>query len=200
VVIEEAWLERARVEMGELPAAQRVRLVEQYGLSPYDASVLVERGRAIVEYFESAAKASGDPKAACNWITNKLLATFKQQTKLGFGPFSIKSSDLAELINEQKALGLSKAMTEEVFDLMLGEGCTVKEAIARLGIKVVGANDLVEIVRSALLANPKAVADFKAGKTKAAQAIKGTVMRETKGTAKPEVVEQIILEEIQKAK
>ena len=58
---------------------------------------------------------------------------------------------------------------------------------------------LVEIVRRAIAANPKAVADFKAGKTKAAQAIKGAVMRETKGTAKPEVVEQLIVEEIQKA-
>jgi aspartyl-tRNA(Asn)/glutamyl-tRNA(Gln) amidotransferase subunit B len=58
---------------------------------------------------------------------------------------------------------------------------------------------LVEKVRRAIAANPKAVADFKAGKTKAAQAIKGAVMRETKGAARPEVVEQLILEEIHKA-
>ncbi|HZV05433.1 MAG TPA: Asp-tRNA(Asn)/Glu-tRNA(Gln) amidotransferase subunit GatB [Gemmataceae bacterium] len=198
VVVDDAWLERSRSEMGELPAAQRVRLVEQYDLSPYDANVLVSKGRAITEYFESTAKACSDPKAACNWITNKLLATFKQQKRLDFGPFAIQSSDLADLIKEQKTMGLSKQMAEEVFNLMLAEGTNAKQAITKLGIKPVAADHLIEIVRRALAANPKAVADFKAGKTKAAQAIKGAVMRETKGTARPEVVEQMILEEIQR--
>jgi aspartyl-tRNA(Asn)/glutamyl-tRNA(Gln) amidotransferase subunit B len=199
VVVDAAWRELARGEMGELPSAQRVRLVKQYGLSPYDASVLVEKGRAVAAYFEATAQASGDPKAACNWIANKLLATIKIEREFGFGPFAIPSSDLAELIREQKAMGLSKQVAEEVFNLMLAEGCKAKEAIDRLGIKPVGSGDLVEIVRRAIAANAKAVADFKAGKTKAAQAIKGAVMRETRGTARPDVVEQLILEEIQKA-
>ena len=60
VVVDEAWLERARAEMGELPAAQRVRLSEQYGLSPYDAGVLTEQGRALVAYFEDVARRSGE--------------------------------------------------------------------------------------------------------------------------------------------
>ncbi len=200
VVVDAAWLESAREAMGELPSVQRVRLVEQYGLSPYDANVLVGKGRAVTEYYEATAKASGDPKAACNWIANKLLATFRQQDKLDFGPFAIRSADLAELITEQKAMGLSKQMAEEVYNLMLAEGCPAKAAITKLGIKPVEAGDLLAIVRRAIAANAKAVADFKAGKTKAAQAIKGAVMRETKGTARPEVVEQLILEEIQKAK
>jgi aspartyl-tRNA(Asn)/glutamyl-tRNA(Gln) amidotransferase subunit B len=70
--------------------------------------------------------------------------------------------------------------------------------MADLGIKATDTNALVEIVRRAIAANAKAVEDYKKGKTKAAQAIKGAVMRETKGTARPEVVEQLIVEEIQK--
>ena len=57
---------------------QRVRLSEQYGLSPYDAGVLTLQGRAIVAYFEEVVKHGGDAKAACNWLTNKVLATLNE--------------------------------------------------------------------------------------------------------------------------
>ncbi|HTU93595.1 MAG TPA: Asp-tRNA(Asn)/Glu-tRNA(Gln) amidotransferase subunit GatB [Gemmataceae bacterium] len=198
VVVEEAWLERARAEMGELPAAQRVRLIEQYGLSPYDAGVLTVQGRALVAYFEEAAQRSGDARAACNWIANQVLASLKER-KIEIKDFPLNAERLAELIAEQKAIGLNKQMASEVYNHMLENDCSAKQAIDALGIKpVADTGALVEIVRRALAANAKAVADFKAGKTKAAQAIKGAVMRETKGTARPEVVEQIILEELQK--
>src|SRR5262249_591090 len=78
-VVDDAWLERARIEMGELPAAQRVRLVQQYGLSPYDAGVLTGQGRTLVAYFEEVARHCGDAKAASNWVTNKVLATLKER-------------------------------------------------------------------------------------------------------------------------
>jgi aspartyl-tRNA(Asn)/glutamyl-tRNA(Gln) amidotransferase subunit B len=198
VVVDDAWLERARAEMGELPSVQRVRLSEQYGLSPYDAGVLTDQGRALVAYFEDVARRSGDARAACNWITNQVLATLKER-KVGIQDFPLTSERLAELIAEQKAIGLNKQMAGEVYNRMLESGCGAKQAIDALGIKpMADTGVLVEIVRRALAANAKAVADFKAGKTKAAQAIKGAVMRETKGTARPEVVEQLILEEIQK--
>jgi aspartyl-tRNA(Asn)/glutamyl-tRNA(Gln) amidotransferase subunit B len=198
VVVEDSWLERARIEMGELPAAQRVRLIEQYGLSRYDAGVLTGQGRALVAYFEDAARRSGDARAACNWIANQVLASLKER-KIEIKDFPVNSERLAELIGEQKSIGLNKQMAGEVFNRMIESDCSAKQAIDALGIKpVADTGALAEIVRRALAANPKAVADFKAGKTKAAQAIKGAVMRETKGTAKPEVVEQIILEEIQK--
>jgi aspartyl-tRNA(Asn)/glutamyl-tRNA(Gln) amidotransferase subunit B len=198
VAVDDVWLERSRGEMGELPAAQRVRLVEQYGLSPYDAGVLTGQGRALVAYFEDVAKRTGDARAACNWVANQVLATLKER-KLEITDFPLASEQLAELIAEQKAIGLNKQMAGEVFTRMLEDGCGAKAAIDALGIKpVADTGALAEIVRRALGANPKAVADFKAGKTKAAQAIKGAVMRETKGTARPEVVEQLILEEIQR--
>jgi len=198
VVVDAAWLERARAAMGELPSVQRVRLVEQYGLSAYDAGVLTLQGRTMVAYFEDVARRAGDAKAACNWITNQVLATLKER-KVEIEDFALTAERLAELIAEQKAIGLNKQMAVEVYNRMIECGCGAKQAMADLGVKAVaGTGELVEIVRRAIAANAKAVADFKAGKTKAAQAIKGAVMRETKGTARPEVVEQLILEEIQK--
>ncbi|MCS6850202.1 MAG: Asp-tRNA(Asn)/Glu-tRNA(Gln) amidotransferase subunit GatB [Gemmataceae bacterium] len=199
VEVDDAWRERIRASLGELPAQQRRRLQEQYGLSAYDANVLTSQGRAMVAYFETVSGKCGDPKAACNWITNKLLAVAKTQGSGNGGPFALPAEHLADLIAEQKAMGLTKQISEELFDLMVGEGLTAKEAIERKGIKpVASADELLAIVRRAIAANPKAVADFKKGKTAAAQAIKGAVMKETKGTAKPDLVQQLVMDELQK--
>jgi aspartyl-tRNA(Asn)/glutamyl-tRNA(Gln) amidotransferase subunit B len=199
VVLEDAWLERVRAEMGELPAAQRVRLEQQYGLSAYDADVLTGQGRAVVAYFEDVAQRTGDPRAACNWVTNQVLATLKER-KQDIQTVALTPERLAELIAEQKAIGLNKQMAVEVYARMLQTGATAREAMAQLGIHAVrDTGELAEIVRRAVAASPKAVADFKKGRKQAAQSIKGAVMRETKGTARPDLVEQLILEELQKA-
>ncbi len=197
ITVDDAWIERTRHEMGELPAVQRTRLLSQYKLSPYDANILTAQGRAFVAYFEEVAERCGDAKAASNWLTNKVLATLNEK-KMAIGDFPLKAAGLAELLAEQKALGLGKQMAEEVFGRMLEASCSAKEAIAQLGIKAVDAGTLVEIVRKAIAANPKAVADFKKGKAAAAQSIFGAVMRETKGTARPEDVWQLLDEELKK--
>jgi aspartyl-tRNA(Asn)/glutamyl-tRNA(Gln) amidotransferase subunit B len=198
VTVNNAWIEIVRAEMGELPAAQRARLKSHYQLSNYDASLLTAQGRQFVAYFEELAERCGDPKSASNWMTNKVLSTLNQE-KVAIGDFKIKAADLAELLAEQKSLGLNKQMTEEVFGRMLQESLTAKDTIAALGIKAVDAGALIDIVRKAIAANPKAVADFKKGKAAASQSIFGAVMRETKGTAKPDTVKQILADELQKA-
>src|SRR5262249_23428971 len=102
------------------------------------------------------------------------------------------------LIKEAKS-GLNKQRAREVFAEMLATGATAKAAIAKLGFKpVADEGQLLEMVRRAIAANPKAVADFKKGKTKAADAIKGAVMRETKGMANTELMQRMLIEELAK--
>ena len=136
VVVDAAWKERTRSEMGELPAAQRTRLAKEYGLSDYDVGVLTHQGRATVAYFEEAARRCGDAKAASNWVTNRVLATLKER-KREIAEFPLTAERLAGLIAEQKTLGLNKQAAEDVYNHMLAEGGTAKETIARLGIKSV---------------------------------------------------------------
>jgi aspartyl-tRNA(Asn)/glutamyl-tRNA(Gln) amidotransferase subunit B len=199
VVVDEAWLERVRAEMGELPAALRVRLGQEYGLSDYDAGVLTRQGRAVCCYFEEVARRTKDAKAACNWVANQVLATLKER-KIDIGVFPLSAERLAELIAAQKANGLNRQVAAEVYARMLEAGGSAAEAIKDLGIQPPpSTGDLADIVRRAIAANPKAVADFKNGKTKAAQSLKGFVMRETRGTAPPDVVDRLILEELQKS-
>jgi aspartyl-tRNA(Asn)/glutamyl-tRNA(Gln) amidotransferase subunit B len=199
VEVDPAWLENVRSSLGELPAAQRARLPRQYGLSAYDAGVLTCQGRAFVAYFEEVARLCGDAKEASNWTTNQVLATLNE-AKTDIRAFGIPAVQLAELIKEVKGSGLNMQRAREVYADMLASGRSARESIDKLGFKVIAdTGQLQEIVRRAIAANPKAVADFKKGKVKAADAIKGAVMRETRGLAKTELVQQILMDELQKA-
>jgi aspartyl-tRNA(Asn)/glutamyl-tRNA(Gln) amidotransferase subunit B len=224
--VDDAWLQRTRSGLGELPAMQRVRLESQYALSPYDAGVLTRQGRSFVTMFEEIAKLSGDAKAASNWITNEVLQSLNQRN-WSVKEFPLTPYEMAGLINKVKETGLNKQRARELYERMLEKAESrlldwqpvtmgglprsfprapqdayniLVQAIDELGFKVVGdSSQLREMVQRAIAANPKAVADFKKGKTKAADAIKGAVMRETKGMAKMEMVQQLVMEEMEKA-
>jgi aspartyl-tRNA(Asn)/glutamyl-tRNA(Gln) amidotransferase subunit B len=199
VVVEPAWIEAVKAGMGELPATLRQRLASTYGLSPYDSSVLTSQGRALAIYFEQVAKESGDAKAASNWVTNQVLQTLNER-KIDIGAFPVAALALAELITQIKRTGLNMQRAREVYARMLETGESAEKAIGELGFKVVAdEGQLVEIIKRAIAGNPKAVADYKKGKVKAADAIKGAVMRETKGMAKTELVQQLLLQELDKS-
>lgn len=196
VIVSAAELDAVRAEMGELPAQQQARLQTQYGLSEYDAGVLVHQGRLFVAFYEEVARVCGDGKEACNWVINDLQQTLKERG-VGVTESPLAAAALGELIRETKAAGLNKQRSREVYAEMLKSGEPAPAVISRLGFKAVtDEGQLLEIVRRAIAANPKAVADFKNGKVKAADAIKGAVMRETKGLAKMEQVQRLLLQEL----
>src|SRR5207248_10573125 len=125
-------------------------------------------------------------------------ATLNEQ-KIDIGSFPLSAARLAELLVEARNSGMPAQRSREVYARMLQTGESAKEAMEALGIKVVGdADALREIVARAVTANPKAGADFKKGKTKAVDAIKGAVMRETKGMPRMEPVQQVALEALAK--
>ena len=197
IVVDPSWIEKARQEMGELPSQQRARLVEQYELSDYDADVLTRQGRALVAYFEEVAQQS-DAKSASNWMTNQVLANLNEK-KISIDEFSLSASSLANLIQEVQSSGLNSNRAREVFAHMIESGKSAKESMDELGFKVVDDPEQIrDIVQRAIEANPKAATDFKNGKKKAAESIKGAVMRETKGMAKMDVVLPIVIEELSK--
>jgi len=199
VVVDKAMQDQARVAMGELPATARVRLQEAFSLSPYDSKVITAQGRPFIRYFEDLAKGSGDSKAASNWTTNAVMAWMNEHHK-EIGDFPIRPDRLAGLIQEIQKTGLNMQRAREVFAHMLEQGTTAQDACKTLGFVVMGdPGQIAEIVRRAIAANPKAVADFKKGKVKAADSIKGFVMRETKGMARTEMVQEVVMAELEAA-
>jgi aspartyl-tRNA(Asn)/glutamyl-tRNA(Gln) amidotransferase subunit B len=191
VEVDDAWLERVKAATGELPAQQRQRLHSQYGLSNYDANVLASQGRGTVAYYEDVAARCGDAKAASNWITNQVLATLNER-KQSIQEFPLISAGLADLIGQIKAKGLNNQRARDVYLKMLETGSSAEQSIAMLGIKEISEDDLREILKKAIAANAKAWTDFKNGNEKAADRIKGAVMKETKGMAKMELVQKLL--------
>jgi aspartyl-tRNA(Asn)/glutamyl-tRNA(Gln) amidotransferase subunit B len=196
VTVSDPWVAEVRAGLGELPAAQKVRFETQYGLSAYDADVLCRQGRSFAAYFEKVAHVGGDAKEASNWLTNQVLQTLNERA-LEIKEFPIPATALGELIKQRKAMGLNAQRTREVYARMLDTREDATQAIAALGFKpIADESQLLDIIRRAIAANPKAVTDFQKGKLKAADAIKGAVMRETRGMANTELVQQLLLREL----
>lgn len=196
VVVDEAWFSSVKSGLGELPAEQRTRMQNQYGLSIYDADVLARSGRKTVAFFEAVANRCGDGKAAANWVTNQVAATLNER-KLEVEQFPLSAGDLGDLIKQVQTTGLNMQRARELYAYLLEHGGKADAAMKALGFVVVAdESQLRDIVKRAIAANPKAVADFKNGKVKAADAIKGFVMKETKGMAKTELVQQLLNEEL----
>jgi aspartyl-tRNA(Asn)/glutamyl-tRNA(Gln) amidotransferase subunit B len=185
------WVDEIRAAMPELPAARVARLVNELGLPEYDAGVLTE-DRAVADYFEEVAQLCGDAKTASNWVMGSVMATLNE---LGgdLDAYHIPPARLAELIAAVQEGTLSNSVAKDVYAKMVQTGDAPGEIIAREGLQQISdTSELEALVRQAVEANPKAVADIRNGKAKAAGAIVGYVMRETKGQANPGVVNELL--------
>lgn len=191
VVVSDAQIEAAHAAMGELPQAQRKRLAGEYGLTAYDAEVLTAKGRAVVGYFEAVARATGDGKAAANRMSDLIYPALAER-KEEIGDFPVSAAAFAEFVKNGPANSQDR---RDVFKLMLDEGLDLAAAKAKAGIGEVDEGALREAARQAVVANPKAVADFKKGKEAAKMAIVGAVMRANKG-APSDVVRRLVDEEL----
>ena len=129
MVVDDAWLDRIRTSIGELPAAARQRFETDYGLSPYDANVLVEQGQDVADYYDAVAKATGEFKLASNWIQQDVLRTIKEK-KLTVAEFPVRPDQLADLINRVKAGELNTNQGREVLGKMIETGETAEAIIA----------------------------------------------------------------------
>jgi aspartyl-tRNA(Asn)/glutamyl-tRNA(Gln) amidotransferase subunit B len=197
VVVSKEQIDRVRAEMGELPSQQRTRLQSQYGLSRYDADVLTAKGRKLVSYFEAvAAGLGGDGKQAANRLSDLVFPALTER-KEEIEAFPVSAADFAGFVTGTATL--SKQDRVDLFKHMLATGVGLAAAMDATGIKpqTFDEGTLRAAVATAIGANPKAVADYKAGKTAAANKIKGEVMKANKG-APNDLVQRLLDEELAK--
>lgn len=198
VVVTDERKAQVKAELGELPAQRRQRYEQTLGLSAYDSRVIVGQGFAFADYFEAAAQASGDAKAAANWCTNEILALLNEQ-KLEAAASPVKPEAIGELVKQVKQFTINKQRARDVFAQMATTGKAPAVIVKELGLDVsIGEGEIRTLVRKSIAGNPKAVADVKAGKTKAMDALVGAVMRETKGKAPTDLVRKLMEEELAK--
>jgi aspartyl-tRNA(Asn)/glutamyl-tRNA(Gln) amidotransferase subunit B len=172
VVTTQAEVDAVRELLGELPAAIRLRLGEVYGLSPYDADVIVNQGREFVDYYTETAAAAGDPKVACNWVTQHVLRELNER-ELRIAEFPVSAARLGDMVAAVRDGRLPGPRAAEAFRVMLDRACDVATALAELKIERVDDSAFVQLVQELLDANPKTVADIRGGKLQAAGSLIG---------------------------
>jgi aspartyl-tRNA(Asn)/glutamyl-tRNA(Gln) amidotransferase subunit B len=195
LVIDEQWIERVRSELPELPATKSARYQKDYGLSPYDATLLTHDA-AIASYFEAAVDALASKlgrsrvdadvaRMASTWVLGEVAAALNR-AEIDASKSRVGPEQLAGLIARVHDGTISGKMAKEVFDaLWAGEG-DADAIIEKRGLKQISDADEIErIVDDVIAANAAIVAEYQAGKEKAFNSLVGKVMAATKGKANP---------------
>jgi aspartyl-tRNA(Asn)/glutamyl-tRNA(Gln) amidotransferase subunit B len=180
-----------RERVPELPKAKRARFVEQYQVSPYDAGVLAN-DLDLAGYFETAAKAAKKPKSIANWILNDLQNALSAAGKT-IHDCPIPPEALDELVNLIDGGKISGKQGKEVFAEMFASGKRAAAIVKEKGIEQLSDSSAIEaLCDEVIAANPKPVADFKAGNVASLNFLKGQVMKLSNGKANPQLAGEIL--------
>ena len=191
VSVSPAMLADVRRSMPELPDAKMARFLRDYGITPYDAGVLTAT-RPLGDYFEAVVKAGAPAKAAANWISVELLRRLKDAGK-DISECPLQPAALSELLGKIEKGEITAASGKKVFATMFETGKRPAEIIAAEGLAQITDTSAIEKVARELIAkNPDNVAKFKAGNEGVFNFFVGQVMRETRGQANPEAVNEIL--------
>jgi aspartyl-tRNA(Asn)/glutamyl-tRNA(Gln) amidotransferase subunit B len=190
LAISAQWIEQVRQHMPELPRDMAARLVADYGLPDYDA-VTVTQSQAMAAYFEAAAKASGQPKLAANWVMGEVAKRLNADER-DISACPVGAPVLAKLIGRIHDGTVSHNAARQVFDaLWQGEGDDVDALIEAKGLKQMNDTSALDaIIDTVLAANADNVAQVRAGKDKAFNALVGQVMKASRGKANPAQVNE----------
>ncbi len=192
LVIAPEWVERVRSEMTELPRVMAARFVADYGLPEYDAGQLTQ-SQAVAAYFEAVAAKSKQYKLASNWILGELSRRFNT-IEMDFHDALVTPAQLAALINRIDDGTISNNAARQVFDgLALGDQLNddaqkqVDAIIEAKGLKQMNDSSALEkIIDAVIAANPKNVEEYRAGNSKALNALVGQIMKGSQGKANPQ--------------
>ena len=179
-----AWIEDVRRSLPELPEARRRRFVAQYGIPEYDAGVLTQ-SMQMADYFERVAAASGNAKAAGNWVMGELARKLKE-TRDAIESVPLSPEALGELVALVDHGVITGPIAKDVFEKMYGSGRPAREIVDAEGLaRIDDAAAIEAMVRQTLAGHAATVAEYRAGKTKTFGFLVGQVMKAAAGKADP---------------
>nr|WP_314623082.1 Asp-tRNA(Asn)/Glu-tRNA(Gln) amidotransferase subunit GatB [uncultured Noviherbaspirillum sp.] len=197
LAISQAWIERVRASMPELPGAMRERFVRDFGLPEYDAAVLTQ-SKAMAGYFEDVVNAAGrdQAKPAANWLMGDVASTLNREG-VDIAAAPVNAAQLALLLQRIADGTISNKIAKEVFGAMWDAKSAspqlADEIIESRGLKQISDSGALEkIVDEVLAANTKSVEEFRAGKEKAFNALIGQAMKASRGKANPAQLTELL--------
>jgi len=196
IQIPDKQIQSIKEQIGELPAAVRSRLESQYKLSSYDADVIANQGRAVVNYFEAVAAGCGDGKLAGNWVTQEVLR-YLNENEISIEQFPAPESWLVELLEMVLSAQLSTSRAKEVFTKMISGKIRAAAAASEMGIKNVSDEETQAICEQLILENPTVIDQYRSGNHKAIGALIGKA-KQLNPNVNPNSIRQKIVELIQK--
>lgn len=190
LVLEQSFVDQIKQTLPELPDQKKHRFMKDFGLSTYDASVLIaERSRA--SFYETVA-AGRDPKLAANWVINELLGGLNKDGKT-LEESTITAAQLGGLIALISDNTISGKIAKDVFAEMMSTGKDAAAIVEAKGLKQVTDIGAIEkIVDEVIAANPDNVAAYKSGKDKLFGFFVGQVMKVSQGKANPDIVNDLL--------
>ncbi|MBL8863545.1 MAG: Asp-tRNA(Asn)/Glu-tRNA(Gln) amidotransferase subunit GatB [Planctomycetes bacterium] len=188
--VDAAFRERARGAIPELPASRRARYAAEYGLSDKDCAALTAE-RVVADFFEAAARLSERPRECANWIQNELFRMVGEAESgyAHFGEIPLKPHDLAEVVRLVGAGTIQNAAGRTLLGAMARTGRSARILVQELGLEQVSDASQIEAwCRAVLAEKPQIVADVRAGKPNALNALLGPVMKASGGKANAALV------------
>ncbi len=184
LVIAPQWIEQVRAAMPELPQAMAARFARDYGLPAYDASLMTQSS-ALAAYFEAVTAACSEPKLVANWLMGEVSRRLNLEA-LTIQACPVAAVTLGAMIARIADGTISNNGARQVFDALWAGATDVDAVIEASGLKQMSdAGALEAIIDEVLAANPKSIAEYRAGKDKAFNALVGQVMKASKGKANP---------------
>ena len=196
IKITQDWIEEIKSEIPMLPFERMNLYMNEYGLSRYDATILVKE-KEISEYFEETLKEGADPKLASNWITSIILGHLNKE-EIKITEIFITPKMLKELIDMVSSGKISSKQAKEVLYKALEEKKEPKMIVKESGIKQIGSDDEIKkIVDEVLSEHPEAKEQYQNGRTNIVDFLVGQVMKKTRGQANPAITMKLIKEEME---
>jgi aspartyl-tRNA(Asn)/glutamyl-tRNA(Gln) amidotransferase subunit B len=195
LVIEAEWIGEVRKDLPELPDAKKSRFMQDFNIPAYDAELLTT-DRELADYFESCINFFDSPKQVSNWIMGPLLGLLNAEGKtIDDSPISPKNlTRLLKLIDDGV---ISNKIAKTVFDKMAASGQNPERIVKDEGlVQMTDASQIEAVIDKVIAAHPEEVEAFRNGKTKLLGFFVGQVMRETKGKANPQVVNEVLRQKL----
>jgi aspartyl-tRNA(Asn)/glutamyl-tRNA(Gln) amidotransferase subunit B len=192
LVVAPAWIDAIRAALPELPDARKARYREVYGLSEYDADVIVRLTNA-AGYFEAMVKAGATPRAASVWLQGEVRRKLKELGDDDVARAAIRPDALAELAGLTARGVISSSVAKEVFEKMWATGRPAGAIVEAEGLGQIGDEAALEAVVADVVArHPDAVAQFRAGKQATFGFLVGQAMKASGGKANPKLVSELL--------